>query len=339
MLLDFMLPELDGLSVCRAIKSNPSLRHIKVLMLTARTDEEVKLQALDYGADDFLTKPFSPAEVRTRVRNLLQTHDLEQSLRGSNRDLADALSGLKESQQQLIQSEKINSLGHMAAGLLHEINNPLNYAMTALGYANTLPAVKQDAMLREIVDDATEGMGRIGGIVSDLRAFAYPSNGAIHQAFDLSSAVTKAMRFTAADTSEVTVNNEVIADLLVLGSESHIVQVLVNLITNAAKATAGCGNSGDSGDRGHLIISAERSEHGERIEVLVRDNGIGMDTETLNHCMDPFFTTRDVGEGMGMGLAICRTIIEEHGGQLTVAATQIPASTSGTTVSFDLERG
>lgn len=325
MLLDFMLPELDGLEVCRALKSTEEGSLTKVLMLTARTDEEVKLQALDYGADDFLTKPFSPAEVRTRVRNLLETRNLEQALRDRNSNLSDTLSNLQKTQQQLLQSEKLNALGQLSAGLLHEVNNPLNYTMTALSLAKTLPGVANDEMLADIVSDIDEGMQRIGVIVSDLRAFAYPDDASKHMSFSLHAAIEKAMRFTAHDTRDFSVNLKVDPALQAQGSESHVVQVLVNLLANASRAMNEAGTQA-----GRIDITASRQ--GGRVVVAVADNGPGMDAEVSEQCLNPFFTTRDVGSGMGMGLSICSTIISEHGGHLQVDS----RVGTGTTMSFDL---
>jgi len=325
MLLDFMLPELDGLEVCRALKLGDERSNTKVLMLTARTDEEVKLQALDYGADDFLTKPFSPAEVRTRVRNLLETHQLEQALRDRNNNLSDTLANLQQTQQQLLQSEKLNALGQLSAGLLHEVNNPLNYTMTALSLAKTLPGVANDEMLADIVADIDEGMQRIGTIVSDLRAFAYPDDASKHMPFNVRSAIEKALRFTAHDSRDFTVNLDVDPELQALGSESHVVQVLVNLFGNACRAMAEAGT-----DAGRIDITA--AAQGTRVVVAVADNGPGMEADIREQCLNPFFTTRDVGSGMGMGLSICSTIVSEHGGHLQVDS----AVGEGTTMRFDL---
>jgi C4-dicarboxylate-specific signal transduction histidine kinase len=326
MLLDFMLPELDGLEVCRTLKSHPQRGPTKVLMLTARTDEEVKLQALDYGADDFLTKPFSPAEVRTRVRNLLKTQTLEQRVRARNDELSKTLEHLQATQQQLLQSEKLNALGQLSAGLLHEVNNPLNYTVTALSLAKGLPTVRGDEMLADIIADIDEGMQRISTIVSDLRAFAYPSDSAKHHPFGVRAAVDKALRFTSHETRDVAIEVGVDDHLEAEGSESHIVQVLVNLVTNAVKAIAARGTGGP----GRIGIDAMHRDG--RLYITVSDNGIGMDEATLNQCLNPFFTTREVGSGMGMGLSICNTIIGEHGGTLTVES----HIGQGTTVSFDL---
>jgi len=323
--LDLMLPEIDGLEVCRRIKQNPELRASRVILLTARADEPSKLTALENGADDFLTKPFSGIEVQTRLRNLRNAAELEYDLHRRNKDLQDALSELRDTQNKLVHSEKLNALGRLSAGLLHEINNPLNYTLTALELAKTDPAVEQDEELKDTLDDIDNGMQRIRGIVSELRAFAYPSRG--DQAdFLLSEAIDSALHILAHEARGVTVRNEISADWTACGSRNHVTQVLVNLLSNAIKATQAV-----SGQRqGEIVLSAERRE--DRLHVTVRDNGPGIPPEALERVFDPFYTTREVGEGMGMGLSVCQTIIRNHDGEL-VARSEEGAWTEFT---FDL---
>ncbi len=150
MILDFMLPEMDGLEVCKLLKENQGTRQIKIMLLTARTDEETKITALANGADDFLTKPFSKVEVQSRLHNLLQTFNLERNLTKQNQELDKALNELKQTQVRLIQSEKLNSLGTLTAGLMHEINNPLNFTLTALKVAQRDPSIQGDEELQDL---------------------------------------------------------------------------------------------------------------------------------------------------------------------------------------------
>lgn len=310
-LLDLMLPEMDGLEVCRRIREDSALRSQKIMLLTARVDEESKITALEQGADDFLTKPFSSVEVRTRLRNLLATAVLERDLEERNRRLQRALADLEAIQAQLIHSEKLNALGSLAAGLLHEINNPLNYSLTALQLIRDDPTVQGNELLNEVVGDIDEGMQRIRTIVTDLRAFAYPSEADKQSQFDFREVVETALRFTAHELRDIRVVEQVPADLEVLGSRSHIAQVLVNLLTNSAKAIAARPDS----RAGEVRIAAAPTAGG-RAEIRVVDNGVGMDDKTLRRAFDPFFTTREVGEGVGLGLSICHTIVSNHGGRL-----------------------
>jgi signal transduction histidine kinase len=327
--LDLMLPEMDGLEVCRRIRTHAKPRPSRIMLLTARADEQSKLTALENGANDFLTKPFSTVEVLTRLRNLLENARLERDLAVRNARLEQTLKDLEATQAQLIQSEKLNALGSLSAGLLHEINNPLNYSLTALQLLGSDPSIQGDELMREIVGDIQEGMDRIRTIVSDLRAFAYPTEAEKQGAFDLNEAVESALRFTAHELKGIEVIQELPAPAWVLGSKSHLTQVFINLLANAAKAT-GAMTDGRVG-----TIRIEGEERDGRLWVRVSDNGVGMDEQTLGRIFDPFFTTRDVGEGMGLGLSICHTIVSNHQGRLT--ATSRPGE--GTELTFDLPVG
>ena len=237
-LLDLMLPELDGLEVCRRLKTSEDTRGIKIILLTARVDEEAKLTALKHGADDFLTKPFSRLEVKTRLKNLLNATVLEKELKRRNISLQVALTELKQTQAHLVHSEKLSALGRLSAGLLHEINNPLNYSMAALEMARMDLCSEADGEIRETIDDAIDGMKRISDIVVDLRAFAYPSECDKTMDFDFKEALTSALRFTAHELKGITIEQELDPCSWVRGSRSHIIQVLINLFTNSAKAIA-----------------------------------------------------------------------------------------------------
>lgn len=325
-LLDLMLPEMDGLEVCRQIRSDPKPRHSRIMLLTARADEQSKLTALENGANDFLTKPFSTVEVLTRLRNLLENARLERDLAARNARLEQTLRELESTQAQLIQSEKLNALGSLSAGLLHEINNPLNYSLTALQLLGSDPTIQGDELTREILGDIQEGMDRIRAIVSDLRAFAYPTEAQKQGSFEFSEAVDAALRFTAHELKNIEVVQRLPTPAWVSGSKSHLTQVLINILANGAKAI-GAVTGGRAG-----TIRIEGEEREGRFWVRISDNGVGMDEQTMSRIFDPFFTTRDVGEGMGLGLSVCHTIVSNHQGRLTASS----RLGEGTQLTFDL---
>jgi len=325
-LLDLMLPEIDGLEVCSRIKQHKSEAHTKVILLTARADEKTKIEALKRGSDDFLTKPFSSLEIKTRLNNLYQTAQLQRDLQQQNMQLQKALDELKHTQSQLIQSEKINALGNLSAGLLHEINNPLNYTLTALQVAMNDPVILQDEGLLDICEDMYEGMQRISNIASDLRVFAHPSDVTMHAPFLFSSILEKALRFSSLEKNGLNIKHHDCQNVWAMGSEAHITQVLINLISNASNAIHNA--------KQENIININISCHQElqRIFVSISDNGIGIKKELLSQIFDPFFTTQDIGTGMGLGLSICHTIVKSHGGKLIVDSEE----NEGTTVTFDI---
>ncbi|MEZ5990952.1 MAG: ATP-binding protein [Planctomycetota bacterium] len=324
-LLDLMLPGMDGLDLCAKLRETEGLESLKIVLLTARTDEDAKLGALQRGANDFLTKPFSTLEVRTRLKNLMQASELEDRLRSTNRKLETTIRTLRQTEAQLIQSEKINALGTLSAGLLHEINNPLNFTMTAIQIAQgDVPEGNTD--LHETLTDIEGGMARIRDIVSDLRSFAYPERAANKTQFDLAKAIEVSLRLAGHELKDCEIEQQVAPGLSVYGAQNQVVQVLINLLTNAAKAT-----SKVKDDRARKILVSACDNNG-RARILIRDNGIGIAKEALKNVFDPFYTTGEPGEGMGLGLSICHTIVKNHGSDLRIES----EPDHWTEVTFDL---
>ena len=310
-LLDLMLPGMDGFEVTRRLRAEAALRNTRIILLTARDSEETKLRALDEGADDFVPKPFLIPELSARVRNLIDRAQLFDEVEEKNRRLSETLEELRAAEAHLIQSEKLNSLGSLAAGLLHEINNPLNFTMMALQVARAEPEVAESEELSDALKDIHEGMSRIHAIVRDLHAFAHPSAGDLEGRFAVAEAVSSALQFTAHELKELVVEKSIDEGCMAIGSRSHIVQVLINLIANAAKAVSAA-DRGESVRKIRILCKPEE----DRLKIAVWDNGTGIPEAVLPRIFDPFFTTRDVGQGMGMGLSICHTIVRNHGGNL-----------------------
>ncbi len=324
-LLDLMLPGMDGLEVCKKIKRGKDTRRIKVILLTARIDEKLKISALEMGADDFLTKPFSSTEIKLRIKNLLRASELEEHLRSRNIELENTLQRLRETEAQLIQSEKMSALGNIAAGILHEINNPLNFMLTALQVAEE-QIHELNPEIREMMKDIGEGMDRIRNIVLSLRTFAHPGTANEWQQFYLSEVVQPAFHLIAHELEGLSVSQNLTINRPVLGSKNLITHVIMNLTVNAARALKNIPS-----DRTPEIRIKDRIEK-DRLYIDVWDNGEGIKKSNLNKVFDPFFTTREVGEGMGLGLSICHTIIKNHGGKMTINSIE----GKWTEITFDL---
>lgn len=325
-LLDLMLPDGTGLDVLRAIRQEPTLRDTKVLMLTANLDETVKIEALKLGADDFLSKPFGITEVRTRVAGLIRGSHLQGQLRREHEELQRSLVLLRETEIKLFQSEKMRGLGSLAAGLLHEINNPVHYTLLAVKSLKKDLAANRDTS--EVVADIESGISRVGNIIQELRSFAYPEQAQLQKDFSLADVIHTALRFTANATQAVTVHvsEADFQGVTVRGSQIQIGQVLVNLITNASNALQKRGE----GYAAKLDITGLTQM--DRIHITVADNGPGIPAADLNRVFEPFYSTAAPGSGLGLGLSICDTIVRNHGGSLVLKSTE----QVGTSVTFDL---
>ena len=311
-LLDIMLPGVSGLEVCRTLKERPETRAIKIIVLTARADEEAKIVALKNGADDFLIKPFSGIEVRSRIANFIRAAQLERDLQLTNVELKNSLQQLRETEAALVQNARLSALGTMAAGLLHEIGNPLNFMGTALQLAARDPTVQADPDTADTVKDIQAGYDRIHRVVTDLRGFTAPQKPEHPRPFPIASAIEHALRFTAHVQKGINITKNIDSNGQVFGSQSTITQVLVNLIANAVAAV----RTVEEQRQPEIKISSWIE--GNELFVSVRDNGTGIDPKIQTQIFDPFFSTKDVGEGMGLGLAVSHRIIANHGGSLSV---------------------
>lgn len=232
-LLDMMMPEMDGLAVCRELRKREETAAVPIILLTARADEETKFNALELGANDFLAKPFSSTELHARIKNLVESYDSRRKLSRQNQALSTTIDQLKETELQLVQSEKLASLGRMSAGIIHEINNPLNFATTGLfalrnKCKHLTPEERQE--YEEILGDIEEGMKRVRNIVSDLRMFTHPEAGPA-ELVDVAEAVNTSLRFLAGEWKDkVEVELKVIPGQIVLASRNKLIHVLVNLL-------------------------------------------------------------------------------------------------------------
>lgn len=316
-LTDMTMPEKDGLQVCQELRKTTSTENIPVILLTARVDEDIKLSALNAGASDFLTKPFSLAEIHVRLKNLSDTHLYQRTLSRQKKKLESTLDDLKDTETMLVQSEKMASLGKMSAGILHEINNPLNFAKTGAytlrEFVDQLPEDDREEY-KDILKDVEEGITRVSHIVQDLRGFSHPDN---EQKIDtsLEKIVSKSLRLVSNEVNHLKMVQDVDPNLFIHGNENQLVQVLVNLLQNASDSL----NSktfDETAEGPSIRIQSSRKD--DRIHLLVRDNGTGIDDSHMARIFDPFYTTKDVGEGMGLGLSICYKIMEHHQGTIRV---------------------
>lgn len=319
-LSDMMMPEKDGLQVCRELRERTSTKSIPIVLLTARADEETKIACLTAGASDFLGKPFTLAELSVRLKNLTDAHLYQKELASQKQRLEAALEQIKETEAMLVRNEKLASLGRLSAGLIHEINNPLNYAKQALYFLRTTTEKLAEAdrpEFEETLGDIENGIDRVARIISDLRSFSRSSS-QIAGSYNLGQAVETTLRFFSHAFKEgVEVEADMPSYLELAGDQNQIIQVLINLIQNALDAMSEKAYA--EGVQRKLRLWVDQSEFS--VALHIRDNGPGIPEAIRNNVFDPFFTTKDVGAGMGLGLSICHQIIAEHGGRILLEST------------------
>ena len=315
-ILDYMMPELDGIELTRQLRAHPATSRMPIVLVTANAENAPRREALEAGVNDFLTKPFSTVELGVRVRNLLDQARFERDLAGALRDLQVAHEDLKENEAKLLHAERISGLGTMSAGIIHEINNPLNYTTTAIqvlkSFTKHLPQDEREDF-DETVKDAAEGVKRVATIVSDLRAFTTGTPAAM-TTLSLAKVLESSRRMVGDKLSCLDFTCDIAPSLAITGNEGQLVQVFMNLFQNSASFVPA---AEARGERPGIRVSAERSEGGF-ITVTVWDNGSGISPKDIGQIFDPFFTKRDVGAGMGLGLSICHQILEQHNAKVEV---------------------
>ena len=303
-LLDLMMPHLDGIAVIRQLQI-PEDVFLPVLVLTADATSDAKKRALEAGAKDFLTKPFDRLEVLLRIKNLLHTRNLYLDLERHNRSLEQIVD---ERTQRLLQSEKIATMGSLLAGVAHELNNPLAVVM---GQAHLLRSRATDPSLVQRADKITAGADRCARIVRNFLALARqrpPERTEVR----VNRVVQEAVELLGYElrTDNVEVALELAEDLPVVWADGHqLHQVVVNLVANAHQAMRHM-------DADRRITIRTRLER-ERLLLEVIDTGPGIPAEIQTRIFEPFFTTKPQGEGTGLGLSLCKRMVEEHEGTIT----------------------
>ena len=231
-----------------------------------------------------------------------------------------ALAALVESESRRARSERLATLGQLAAGVAHEINNPLAYLKANLGYIRELsleqlpPADRED--VAEVLDESRTGLERIAEIVGALRLYARDDEETLSG--DVSGAVAEAAQLASVRLRGVAeLDTEVLPGLpAVPMSQGRLAQVLVNLLLNAADAVV------DRPGAGWVSLRAEAVKGGERVRITVEDDGVGLTPDVKARLFRPFFTTKPPGQGTGLGLALAEEMVGRAGG--TVGASDRP---------------
>jgi two-component system sensor histidine kinase PhcS len=253
------------------------------------------------------------ANARQRYRAFELRWELDQS-----RKLTESsLQQLKENELHLVQSEKMASLGRMSAGIIHEINNPLNFATTGLymlRHQEKLLPPEQQPEYAEVLRDVEEGINRVRTIVADLRTFSHPDSGPRDEV-KVAAVVAQALRFLSNEWRDrVQIETKIAEPETIFVNQNKLVHVIVNLLQNSLDAL----KTKTFANHEKPTIQITGGVEDGRSFLAIRDNGPGIDAQHLDKIFEPFYTTKEVGEGMGLGLSICHRIVHENGGTISV---------------------
>jgi signal transduction histidine kinase/ActR/RegA family two-component response regulator len=245
--------------------------------------------------------------------DVTSTKEASDALSDADRKLRRTISSVTNLQGQLARSEHMASLGLMAAGVAHEINNPLSYILSNLSFAAER-AIDQESRLA--LREALEGAGRVRDIVRDLKTLSRMESEEDLKPVDVRNAVDAALKLGFDDVRHrARVQRHFSEVPRVLGNETRLVQVMLNLVTNAAQSIAP-----GSPDDNQITVEVKLAEGGSEVEIVVTDTGAGISEDHLPKVFEPFFTTKPAGEGTGLGLSICHRLIYAMGGRIQVTS-------------------
>ncbi|MEO0970339.1 MAG: response regulator [Cyanobacteria bacterium J06639_18] len=358
-LLDVMMPGIDGFEACRRLKANSVTQDVPVIFMTALSDTTDKVKGLEIGAVDYITKPFQQEEVIARLKLHLNlshlTHTLEQKVEERTAELSKSLEQLQKTQLQLIQSEKMSTLGQLVAGIGHEINNPLNsivantfhvqeytsemlevlnlfqekFAELDPNIAKLLQKIDLEFLnedLPSLIKSMQHGVTRLEDISLSLRTFARSDISSkvefqIHEGLNSTVMLLQHRLKSNKDHPEI----EVIKDYGDLPPitcyPGQINQVFMNLIANAIDAFEELNRNRSYqeiiANPNIITVKTRVNDEKNSVTIYIKDNGIGLNPQVQDKIFEQTFTTKAVGKGTGLGLAISHQIVvEKHNGKI-----------------------
>ncbi len=356
-LVDLMMPYMSGTEVCRRITEMRSSMESApaVILLTGTPNQADMNRGLEAGADDFVSKSSDLAILRARIQALMRRRFFQEETRRiveelkakemetlralagreaaemraalaeklvqANHELQEAHRKLKETQAQLIQNEKMASLGQLVAGIAHEINNPLAFVVNNLfvvenGVASLAPEIaphlsepslKKLRKIQTCLEEMREGLDRVKELVLDLRTFSRLDEGEFKTVDVVDTIDSVLLLLKHRMNNRIEVEKHCSPQRMLYCYAGRLNQVLMNLISNAVDAIAG---------EGRIMITTSQSA--EFFLISIRDTGEGIPEAIRSKIFDPFFTTKPVGQGTGLGLAISYGIVQDHGGSIEV---------------------
>jgi len=319
MLLDLMMPGMNGFEVLEAVKADPALSGVAVILVSALDEMDSVVRSIEAGAEDYLFKPVNPTLLRARIKSTL---------------------GRLRAEEMVRRKQRLESIGLLAAGIAHDFNNLLT---GILGYAQLLAQALDSPKDREMADAILRGGERAAELTRQL--LAYSGKGMFRmQPVNLASLICESEGLIHASLSKKVQLQLQLADVPpIVADENQIRQVLINLVLNGAEAIGADGTGcvtietgvGEIAAGAQFDVFADEVKPGRYAWFEVRDTGCGMDPVTISKIFEPFFTTKFLGRGLG--LAAVAGIVRSHRGLLRVSSQ--PGQGSALRLYFPMQAG
>lgn len=361
LILDIIMPDITGLDVLTFLRADQKYDDLPIIMLTSLDDLESYKKCFDLGAFDYINKPINVIELNARLKVAIEWKNNSKHLKSligitsqQNEDLKEMNAELTEAKFSLVQSEKMAAIGQLAAGIAHEINNPmgfvnsnfdvlnkyfkriiefLNYiserfkegsqseSKELFEFANDIEAKFRSLKINLIADeldgifaDSSAGIMRVTEIVQSLRVFARSASDEEKDTNVLLDLIRQVLLITRNEVRYVAnVELDVPDDIIIYCNRIQLGQVFVNMILNSAQAI----KTQKRENLGTIRIKADKMD--QNIIIRIMDDGPGIPEENLPKLFTPFFTTKEIGQGTGLGLSVSYDIIvNKHNGRIDV---------------------
>lgn len=311
-LLDINMPVMDGWELCQKIKADNRLSEIPVIFITASQDSEAESKGFELGAADFITKPFAPTTVLTRVKAHITLYDRTTRLHHS-------LEELQRTQDELVESQKMASLGSLAAGVAHEINTPVGITITAISSlidrTENLKTKMQESSLKKsdmetYLSDATEAhtmirnsMQKTAKLVESFKAFSLHDADEEPELFPIEMRINEIIRKVRHDrkTDRIQAICNCTEDTRIRTYPTIFCNIVESLIDNAIEH--GIQDKAD----GIVTVTCEGTV--DSVKVTVEDNGKGISGSEIQQIFQPFYTTKRIKGFSGLGLSTVHNLI------------------------------
>lgn len=327
-LLDVMMPGIDGFETCRRLKTNPTTQDIPVIFMTALSETVNKVNGFQVGAVDYITKPFQYEEVLSRLKTHLTIRNLQNKLQEKNTELLQANDNLEkiveQKTKQLVQQEKTAIIGRLTQGLFHNLRNPIQVILTTLSLIETKAQETGDTVYLKNSEHISTAVNQINDIINTLMLKSRREQEEDLQLVNINELLRREIQLLEADFNFSTaIKKKYIFDDKIVSIPliyCHISQIFHSLAENAIDAMSG-------GVVKELTIITRQDE--QRIYIDVKDTGCGISPENLSKIFDPFYTTKlakyeDIETGVptrnGLGLYTCIELLKPFEGEITVTS-------------------
>ncbi|NOZ86026.1 MAG: response regulator [Deltaproteobacteria bacterium] len=292
---DIMMPKISGIELCQRIKREPKLQDIPVVLLTARQETEHKIQGHKAGADLYIGKPFKKKELLAGVENLLKN---------------------RFRRTEVAARRRAASLETLLSGMAHELRNAAHQLQNAhralVSLVRHMADDKESSDMTRMENVAQRALTRINQVVTSLQQYSQGKMQGKWSKIDWDKLVKSSTDLICGSSDKkVNLVVDIGSNATVLGPREELRQTVINLVENSLQAV----------EEGGEILVSTRAESGRAV-LLVQDNGPGIPEENRERVFDLFFTTKEPGKGMGIGLSLCKRIVQDLGGDIDLESSQ-----------------